>query len=61
MNTNMRLTILGFAGTMVIRNIVKLLVATGEAVGKAFSRAVREEINGIFIFFTLVSHILHAF
>lgn len=31
---------------MVIRNVVKLLIATGEAVGKAFTRAVRDEIKG---------------
>jgi hypothetical protein len=33
---------------MVIRNLIKIAIAAGEAVGKAFSRAVKEELNGKF-------------
>jgi hypothetical protein len=32
---------------MVLRNLAKIVVAAGEAVGKAFARAVKEELNGI--------------
>lgn len=34
---------------MVLKEAVKVVVAFGEAVGKAFSRAVKDEYNGNFL------------
>lgn len=31
---------------MVLRNVAKIVLAAGEAVGKAFSRALKQELQG---------------
>ena len=35
---------------MVIKHLVRIAVAGAEAVGRAFAKAVREEITGIYLF-----------